>query len=577
MLRTPGPVFSTLPGAEKTGLAYVGTRIALSSTTLLASEAESARSRRRGLWVFAIALAPALVAIWATPWFVTQDGPAHLYNAQIITRSFQSKSLLNDVYRVRWEPLPNWVGHLSLVGLLQVMSPRDANRVMTTLTLIGFAASIVWLRWRVVGWRGMPLAALLAVLLAINLPWLLGFTSFMLGACLFPITLGIWWHGRERLWPGRVVLLWGLLVFGYFNHLVSLGLTVVGLFVLAGFAPGERRLARAGWTALALLPLAPLGWIYLSLSRDGGPMKPVWKHLTDPFSPSAWHTQLSWADPISLASKFILPFHEGSHPGFLLLTPVVALAIALTLEGISMVRRRRASPDATARPDLRGWGILATILIIAGVAGPDTLGESHGNYLPQRVLLFGLVALVPILDFEVKAWTGRAAVLALVWAIAVQSAFVWEYAVTSNRNVNALLQARRAIGTNQRVATLLIGIPSRFRSNSILHADNLLGVDSGNIIWNNYETRHYYFPVQFNPEIDRPDPETLELLGLKVESDEDRDLLWYLVLEAHHQSIDAILTWGKDPELDQISERWFKPVFENGNVRVFRHRKDFDG
>ncbi len=150
-------------------------------------------------------------------------------------------------------------------------------------------------------------------------------------------------------------------------------------------------------------------------------MKPVWKHLTEPFSPSAWHTQLSWADPISLASKFILPFHEGSHPGFLLLTP-----------GRRPCHRPDAGrdfdgpaasslPDAAARPDLRGWGILATILIIAGVAGPDTLGESHGNYLPQRVLLFGLVALVPILDFRSKTWTGRAAVLALVWAIVTRS------------------------------------------------------------------------------------------------------------------------------------------------------------
>ncbi|AGA25066.1 hypothetical protein [Singulisphaera acidiphila] len=544
----------------------------MSSTTLLASETDSARSRRWGLRVFVVALSPALIAIWATPWFVTQDGPAHLYNAQIITRSFETHSLFSDVYHVRWEPLPNWVGHLSLTLLLRVMPARVADRVMTTLTLIGFAASIVWLRWRVVGWRGMPLAALLAVLLAINLPWLLGFTSFMLGACLFPITLGIWWHGRERLWPGRVAVLWALMVLGYFNHLVSLGLTVVGLVVLAFFAPGERRFARAGWTALGLLPLVPLGWIYLGLTRNGGPMKPVWKHLSDPFSLSSWHAQLSWAEPISLASKVVLPFYPGSHFGFALLTPLIAFAIALVLEGITMLRERGASRGPTTWPDRRGWGVLAAVLILGGMAGPDTLGESHGNYLPQRVLLFGLVALVPLLDLEAKTWTGRAAALALVWAVAIQSAFLWEYAATSNRNVSALLQARAAIGTNQKVATLLMGIPSRFRSNSILHADNLLGVDTGNVIWNNYETRHYYFPVQFNPAVDRPDSETLELLALKVDHDEDRPLLWYLMLEAHHQSIDAILTWGKNAELDQISDRWFKPVYENGNVRVLRHR-----
>jgi hypothetical protein len=160
--------------------------------------------------------------------------------------------------------------------------------------------------------------------------------------------------------------------------------------------------------------------------------------------------------------------------------------------------------------------------------------------------------------------------VALVWAMTIQSAFLWEYAATSNFNVNALLQARRAIGTKQRVATLLIGIPSRFRANSILHADNLLGVDTENIIWNNYETRHYYFPVQFCPGVDRPDAWQLEKLAL--EDRDDRAERWRHELEAHHPSIDVILAWGKDPELDRISDVWFEPVYEDGKVRVLRHR-----
>ena len=48
----------------------------------------------------------------------------------------------------------------------------------------------------------MPLVALLAVLLALNLTWLLGFYSFLLGACLYPITLGLWWAGPSGPVPG---------------------------------------------------------------------------------------------------------------------------------------------------------------------------------------------------------------------------------------------------------------------------------------------------------------------------------------------------------------------------------------
>ena len=54
----------------------------------------------------------------------------------------------------------------------------------------------------------------------------------------------------------------------------------------------------------------------------------------------------------------------------------------------------------------------------------------------------------------------------------------------------------------------------RFRTNPLLHAENWLGVDTGNIIWNNYETLHYYFPVQFRPGIERPHPGDLELVSI---------------------------------------------------------------
>ena len=153
-----------------------------------------------GLWrSWPPRLAPALAAIWAVPWFVTQDGPAHVYNAQILAWSFDPTSPFRDVYTVRWQPIPNWAGPLTLAGLVAILPAWVADRIMTSLTLAAFAAAIFWLRWRVAGGRGLRVAALLASLLAMNMAWLFGFTSFMLGACLFPITLGIWWPARDRL------------------------------------------------------------------------------------------------------------------------------------------------------------------------------------------------------------------------------------------------------------------------------------------------------------------------------------------------------------------------------------------
>ena len=415
-----------------------------------------------------------------------------------------------------------------------------------------------------------------------NIAWLFGFTSFMLGACLFALTLGVWWTGRERLAWGRVAALAGLLVLGYFGHLVSLGLTVVGLAVLAVLTPcgasdpaaGRRAwVVRLGRTAVAVLPLVPLGLVYLNLSRRGGPLRPEWGYLTHPLSPRAWAAQLTWADPISIASKSMLPFSTAPSRAAGLLAPVAWLLVALGLAVAATLRARGADPAAASR---RGWSVLAALLIAGGLAAPDTLGLSHGHYLPQRIVLLGLAALLPVLDLDPRRWTVRGCAGALVVALAVQSALVWAYALESQRTAGTFWRARAAVGQGQRVATLLLRLklPGRPRSNPLLHADCLLGIGTGNVIWSNYETRHYYFPVQFRPGLDRPDAGELEEIALQ---DDPRDASaradrWERLLSRHHAAIDVLVVWGREPRLDAINAQWFRPVAEDGPLRILRHR-----
>src|SRR5512135_667861 len=537
---------------------------------------ECARSRCRGLTTFLLALAPSLAALGAVPWFVTQDGPAHLYNAQIIAQSFRPDSPFAAYYFVSWEPLPNWAGHLTLLGLISVIPSRWADRAMTAIVLVGFAGSLVWLRWRTRGWRGMPPAALLAVLLALNMTWLLGFTNFLLGACLFPVTLGVWWRGRERLSAGRVAALMALLTLGYFCHLVSLGLTAVGLAVLAVLtpAPAGTWRARLVRTAAGAIPLIPLGLCYLSLSRRGGRLSPQWDHLTDPFSIRAWVGQVAWAEPVSIASRIVLPFVPTSWRGLGLLTPVLWLVLALALALVAMLRSDRQDRARSGGVG-RGWAALAALFVLGGLMSPDTLGPAHGQYLPQRIVLLGLAAIMPLFDLDAKGWAGRGCAAALTVALAIQSTFVWEYALTCQDQVGALVRARPKVGRSQRVATVLSDIRTRFRANPLLHADCLFGVDTGNILWSNYETRFYYFPVQFRPEIDRPDASDLESISLELDPDR-RAESWARVLERHHRAIDVLVVWGTDPPLDAVSERWFRVVDREGPVRIFRPRGPAD-
>ena len=565
-----------------------------------AAGAQAPQSGIGGLTVLVAALAPAVAAVWTTGWFVTQDGPAHVYNAQVLAWSFDRNSPFRTVYTIQWQPIPNWAGHLALAGLVTACPAWVADRIMTSVTLVGFAAATLWLRWRVAGTSGMRVAALLAALLAMNLAWLLGFSSFLLGACLFPITLGIWWRGRDCLSIARIAALSALLILGYFCHLVSLGLTVVGLGVLSVASPLEGgsnrswrpRFARLARTSISFTPLVVLGFFYARISRQGGPMHPVWGTLSDPRSPLAWGARLGWVDPLTLATKYGLPLTERVGTGFILFAPVVWLSVALVLwwygritvrQGIlawqpaggSIDRQGLAVAPAGTGDARQGWNILAALLIVAGVAGPDSLGPTHGEFLPQRLVLLGLVALVPVFDVNPSRWSGLATVAALVAAVVLQSAIVWDYARYSDRTAGQIIGAGDLVGRNQRIVTLLVRSHGRFRANPMLHAENWLGVDTGNVVWNNYETLHYYFPVQFEAGIERPHPGDLELVSLHEDDEGAMGRLrdWERILAEHADSIDVVVMWKSDERLEGITKRWFDLEERRGDVQVFRRNR----
>ncbi len=551
-------------------------------------------------WLFVTGLlVPLMIAIWTVPGFSTQDGPTHLYNAWILSRSFEPDSPYQAYYQVRWQPLPNWAGHLALAGLVRVVSPRTADRIMITVTLLGFAVALVWLRWKVRGGEALRSTCLLIAILAPNFLWLLGFTSFLLGCCLVPITLGVWWSVRDDLGGGRLVALAVLVVLGYFCHLVSLGLTAAGLGVLALFAPAQDR-TKAGWanrfrrislTAACLLPLVPLGIVYMRLSRQGGPMDPLWANLTSPDMATAWGARLGWVDPVTLSRKVVLPFTERTSMLFTAFAPVVWLCLGVLCLLVGSIAARQAgksrvdeSPPLMEQPapaqrvvsrQTRSvWLFYGVILLLGGILGPDSLGSGHGEFLPQRLVLLGLAALVPALDIRLATRWGRLAAGCLVTAIGLQTVIVWDYALYCNHTAAQFIGASEIVGRDQRIAPLLTGIRSRFRANPLLHAESWLGVGTGNILWSNYEARFYYFPVQFRPGLDRAEPKDFESLSLSSDPrpGETCVRLWEQILSSHGGSIDRVVAWKSDPSLDAITGRWYDLVAERGDVRVFARR-----
>ena len=510
-----------------------------------------------------LALGPALLAIVVTPGITTQDGPAHIYSARILNASLSGDAPFAATFRVAWQPLPNWVGHLLTMLAVAIASPEVANRIVMAVTLVGFAGAILWLRWVVAGERGVEVATILAALLGLNVTWLLGFTSFVVGASVAAITLAVWWSGRDDLRAGRVLGLASLLILGYFCHPISLGLTVGGLAILAVSTPGPRWGLRLVATVVSGLPLVPLGVAYRTLTRLGGALEPVWEHWT-----SAWLggfvSQVGWVDPLSLAAKSAHPFdYRAGVVVSALLVPVFWVAAGLGVLAGATWGSRLA--------ERRGWLILAVALIAIGLVAPDTLGVKHGHYMPQRIVLIGLVAVVPWLDLgsgRRSTWLGGGL---LGVALVMQWAFVWDYAQVCQERVAPFLRAVGQFDEEDRVGTLLNSIPGRFRANPLLHADGLIAAATHSVFWTNYETAQYYFPVKVRPEIDHPLATLFEAVALldQPRDSDRRARLWEELLTRHGSQINKIVEWRTDPVLDETTRRDYRVIAEHGPLRIW--------
>jgi hypothetical protein len=117
-----------------------------------------------------------------------------------------------------------------------------------------------------------------------------------------------------------------------------------------------------------------------------------------------------------------------------------------------------------------------------------------------------------------------------------------------------------------------------YRTSPVVHAPNLLGIGTGNLIWNNYGPALYYFPIEYRSR----DAKVLSLfIGNRTPFYEfggpeaETGLSEYTrMLERHHREIDVLVTWTSTPELDAVNRQWFdtQPLHESARVMVLKHR-----
>ena len=68
-----------------------------------------------------------LLPIWLFPFFPTQDGISHVYNAHVLCEYRNPTYHFQDFYDINWSFFPNWLSHCWLVILMRLFSPLLAD------------------------------------------------------------------------------------------------------------------------------------------------------------------------------------------------------------------------------------------------------------------------------------------------------------------------------------------------------------------------------------------------------------------------------------------------------------------
>lgn len=158
----------------------------------------STRSIREPEFVaYLVATALAMVPIWVTAVYPSQDGGAHLYNAHVLAALLSGGPAAHytDIYTLNFSALANWADHLLLAVLSALVSPAIAEKLLLSGYVLAFAAAARYAAGSIRDGNGW--VAHLALPLIFTFSVHMGFYNFILSFPLYFLLIGYYWRHRD--------------------------------------------------------------------------------------------------------------------------------------------------------------------------------------------------------------------------------------------------------------------------------------------------------------------------------------------------------------------------------------------
>ncbi len=419
--------------------------------------------------------------VFSVHYFLTVDGPAHLYNANLI-RNFLTgeENFLNRYFYFNPNPEPNWSGHLLMSLLLSLFPSFIAERMLLLSYIISLPLAF---RLFVTGiYPDGKWWSYLIFPFVYNIAFCFGFFNFSLGLPVLFFTLH-YWNTISVFNFRKFVFLVLLVMLGYFSHLM-IGLLILALLgiLLAQEIYGFSGNLMARWkkfrpAVMAFLGiLIPLTGLVLYFFRSKGlegykgtmyriPGAELWQYIFDTRSIICWIYDEEQQYALYLGLLFLL------------------------LTCLFTVSRMKGKPFRLLKPDI--WMLVAVILLVLFFIIPDSAGS--GGFISVRILLlFHLFLMAWIAFQQAPEWIriGSAGV-----SLAVSTSLMAVHMRISNSLDKEVTEYLEILPHLESRSNLL---PLNYSENWLhLNLSNYAGAAKNIVVMDNYEGHYPQFPLRW--------------------------------------------------------------------------------
>ena len=453
-----------------------------------------------------------LLPIWIVKYFPTQDGPSHIYNAQVFKEYHDHNNFrIRDVYQLNWAPFPNWTTHLLMAILMHIFSPLVCEKIVLSLCVLGLPLALFYFL-RVID-HNKVIFSLVGVIYSYHYLLMMGFYNFSISVPIFFWTLGYWWKHRNNIIPKGLtgnqplVGFYLLLMLTYFSHFQSFFLLVISISVFTGLLfllelqtdktrPNFiSRLQPLIYFATYMLPVYLVALTYYLSTTQGYGRN---------------YRKLSWLNEYFFNLKSLVYFRDDHIliGRFLFVILTILLFYSLWERSIEFVSKSSAKNRIRFKStDL--FLIMFLILTLIYYISHNNI-QSGGGWINDRVHIYLVLMLLPFLKTPAHHYLQYILITSLV------GLSLWPLAYTAHANffldqeITEMTQSTNLIAEYSTLVLYLVKHGQQFSDTlgkidyvkPFLHVGSYYCLDNRAALLRNYEAALDYFPINYQYQMD---------------------------------------------------------------------------